>query len=357
MVPSAGDGDAPGHPQPGILPWSPPTRCPLGWDSLCAEQLDPNLPAVGQRLRSSKANGASSPAGPLLEGRSPGTSSGPNPPSSSPVPQFPHCGWLMQHGALHIRASPRELGRRPRAAAAAPRARSLLTARLISGTHRNAMARSGAGRKRLVLQDTPHGPGPCSPPRRPHPSQTSRSVLPQHTPGRISSLPRAEPWLKTSIVPCLSFPSRSDGIEYPHPWGSPAWDGGQSLCGGIIPDTPCSVSPLWHVSIPYLLDINPAYPRTKPLGEALDRSRPPSGCKIMPWCPHATVSPSPAVPTPPSSPDPRQVLGAAVGICFSGRNLAAGDRVETWGVIFLVNGIVPVFIIKTSAKVPGTQRG
>lgn len=180
----------------------------------------------------------------------------------------------------------------------------------------------GLGRKRLTLQDTPCGPGPRLTPRRLCPTghippQTSRSAEPVPVPGRISSLPRAEPRLETSpgIAPCLGFSSCSCRIEYPHPWGLQCRHrmGVRTFAGGLsrTPPVPCHLCDASPSCISPLLDISPADPRTKSSAEALSRSQPPIGVQA-----HVPLSPNPAVPTPPSGPHPRQVPVLPPGFAF-----------------------------------------
>lgn len=146
------------------VPWDGTGSVPSGLSlALRAEGTrgfgGPNLPTAGKRLCSSKAGRASSPAGPFLEGRSPGTSSGPNSPTSSPVPQFPLCRWLMQHRTLHTRASLRAWGRWPRSAPCVPCARSLPATRLVSGTRQNASTRRNASTRGGAGEEAAHATG------------------------------------------------------------------------------------------------------------------------------------------------------------------------------------------------------
>lgn len=88
-------GDTLGHPRPGIQALSPLMQCPLGRDSLCAKRLELHGEGVvgfSMQRRQRHLQG-------FLEGRRPGTSSGPH---SSPVPQFPLCRRLTHHSTLHI---------------------------------------------------------------------------------------------------------------------------------------------------------------------------------------------------------------------------------------------------------------
>lgn len=116
-------------------------------------------PQLGSGSAAAKPAGHPHLQGPFLEGRSPGTSSGPNSPTSSPVPQFPLCRRLMQHRTLHTRASVRARGRWPRSAACVPCTRSLLATRLVSGTHQNASTRRNAGTRGGAGEEAAHAAG------------------------------------------------------------------------------------------------------------------------------------------------------------------------------------------------------
>lgn len=353
----------------------------MGWDGLCAKGpevsplwqgstriLGPNLPAAMQRLCSSKAGWASSPAGPFLEGRSPGTSSGTNSPTSSPVPQFPLCRWLMQHGTLHIRAFPRTWGWRPRAAVCAPLC--LVPPGQPSGF-----------RHSLKRRHPQRGRGGSSSRCRIRPAGRSRACRLAGSAPQATSLPKLatasslrpspagfpvsrepSPSLRQAPAsPRASIsPPAAAGLNIPIPGVSSAGTGwGSELLQGD-----CPRHPLLHVTSATRL--HPA----SHCSWTSARLTPGPNPRQRHWAAasiHQGASPCPAAPKPPclQAPlSPRHPPAQTPGRC----RCCCGDllfRQEfgCWGprgnlgVIFLVNGIVPVFIIKMSTKAPGTHGG
>lgn len=156
--------------------------------------------------------------------------------------------------------------------------------------------------------------------------------------------PRGTP----GIAPFLGFSSSSLGSP------APARDGGWTLGGGIIPEIPCPLREMSPSCISPLPSIIPLVPEPKPrrgTGQGVATSR---GCnsevpKVSPKCLQTPRSPHLAPAQPPGR--FRRCRGRTrqeFGFWAPRGNL---------GVIFLVNGIVPVFIIKTNTRAPGTRGG